>query len=318
MMFDLPRKMVLRSLGLVAGFLAGVGSAKGDFMAFVLVGDAGNAPDSTGYGGVAYAYQIGEYEVTNAQYAQFLNAVAAIDKLDLYNPSMGSDAQGGILRSGASGSYTYTLKLGFDSKPVNFVSYYDSLRFINWMTNGLGGGGTENGSYTLLGNSGVPTNASTLSRNPGALFVMPSEDEWYKAAYYQGNSTYSLYPTGANSVPASMGPNNTTANSANYGNGAGGVTDVGAYSLSGSHYGTFDQAGNVIEKDEATISGQKGSRGGSWRLSATFLAASTRDYDAPTGEFSDIGFRVALVPEPATLGMLASGLLVFGFRRRLK
>ena len=62
------------------------------------------------YGGVTYDYRIGTTEVTNAQYAAFLNAKAASDPLALYNTSMGSDARGGITRSGVSGSYTYATK----------------------------------------------------------------------------------------------------------------------------------------------------------------------------------------------------------------
>jgi hypothetical protein len=41
---------------------------------YVSVGNAGNAADTVtpnpGYGAVAYDYNIGKYEVTNAQYAQ--------------------------------------------------------------------------------------------------------------------------------------------------------------------------------------------------------------------------------------------------------
>ena len=94
--------------------------------------------------------------MTNAQYAEFLNAKAATDPLGLYNTSMGSDATfGGITRSGVSGSYTYTAKLGFENKPVIYVSFYDALRFSNWLNNGQGSGDTETGAYTLLGGTAI-------------------------------------------------------------------------------------------------------------------------------------------------------------------
>lgn len=54
---------------------------------FVTVGDPGNAPDTTGYGGIPYVNQMGTYDVTAAQYTTFLNAVAATDTYNLYNPA---------------------------------------------------------------------------------------------------------------------------------------------------------------------------------------------------------------------------------------
>ncbi len=57
---------------------------------------------TTGYGGVAYDYRIGTTEVTNAQYAAFLNEKAKSDPLGLYNANMGSNARGGITQSGVS------------------------------------------------------------------------------------------------------------------------------------------------------------------------------------------------------------------------
>jgi formylglycine-generating enzyme required for sulfatase activity len=94
---------------------------------WVAVGNAGNAADTP-----SYNYYIDKYEVTNAQYAELLNAKAASDSLGLYNTGMGSDASnGGITRSGVSGSFTYTVKAGFANKPVIYVSFYDSLRFSN-------------------------------------------------------------------------------------------------------------------------------------------------------------------------------------------
>jgi formylglycine-generating enzyme required for sulfatase activity len=57
------------------------------------------------FGSVAYTYNIGATEVTNAQYAAFLNAVARTDTFNLYNTNM-AGSFGGITRSGSPGSYT--------------------------------------------------------------------------------------------------------------------------------------------------------------------------------------------------------------------
>lgn len=111
-------------------------------MDWVTVGNAGNAADTTGYGAVSYAYQIGKYEVTNAQYGAFLNAAAQTDSYGLYNTSMASF---GITRSGSSGSFTYSVTGALANRPVVYVSWFGAARMANWMMNGQGSGSTETG-----------------------------------------------------------------------------------------------------------------------------------------------------------------------------
>ena len=273
-------------------------------IAWVPVGNAGNAPDTaTGslYGAVGYAYNIGKYEVTNSQYAEFLNAKGGSNSYGIYNASM---AGYGITRSGSAGSYNYGLTSGLENRPVVYVSWFDAARFTNWLGNGQGGGDTETGAYTLI--SGQTSSIVTV--NPGAQIYIPSENEWYKAAYYNGGtSTYSLYPNGQNTI--------TTAD-ANYA--SGGSTNVGSYSGDPSSYGTFDQGGNVYEWNDAVISGSsRGLRGGSWGDVGDVLQSSGRFGFTPSFELVVIGFRVASVPEPTSvvLAMVASGMLLVRRKR---
>ena len=66
-------------------------------MDWSLVGNAGNAADpTTGIGAVDYEYRIGTYEVTNAQYAAFLNSVdpTGSNTLGLYNSFMAGNLGG--------------------------------------------------------------------------------------------------------------------------------------------------------------------------------------------------------------------------------
>ena len=110
----------------------------------------GYGPDAI-VGAVAYNYRIGTTEVTNSQYAEFLNAKAASDPFGLYNTFMSDGLNyGGITKSGPSGSYTYATIAGRGDMPVNWVTWYDSIRFANWLHNGQGSGDTETGAYTLL------------------------------------------------------------------------------------------------------------------------------------------------------------------------
>ena len=299
----------------------------------VTVGDAGNAADTTTYGAVAYDFNIGKYEVTIGQYTSFLNAVAATDTYSLYNASMATDLNvAGISRSGASGSYTYAVvNNGGDSsnRPITYVSWFDAARFANWMNNGAtNGASTETGAYTLNG-----ATTGIITKNPGATWWIPSEDEWFKSAYYKGGGTnagYWLYPTQSDSAPG----NNIggAANQANYYAGDYAVTqsstysdtlnyltDAGAFSNSDSAYDTFDQGGNVWEWNDAVIGSSRGLRGGSWfSPGGSSLRSAGRGDDDPAVEDFVVGFRVASVPEPSTavLVLMGVGALYLWKRRR--
>jgi formylglycine-generating enzyme required for sulfatase activity len=296
-------------------------------MDWVNVGNPGNAADSTGYGAVAYAYQIGKYEVTNSQYATFLNAVDpdGANANGVYNSNMGSNARGGITYTAGSGSGAkYTLRTSMGDKPVNYVSWYDAARFANWMMNGQGSGSTEVGAYTLSGNTGI------ITKNSGANVYLPSEDEWYKAAYYDptsgagGGDNYWLHATQSDTAPIIASANSTGditnpgANVANYAQGAdwnsqnGNVTTVGS-AAANNYFGTADQGGNVSEWNDAVISGSsRGLRGASWNGGETVMSASLRRDNDPTLEGYAAGFRVASVPEPTSLllTMLAGGVML--------
>lgn len=319
--------------------LALVAELKAVTIPTVPVGNAGNDNDPlTGglYGGVAYNYRIGTTEVTNSQYVEFLNAKAASDPLALYSTLMQFESRAGISRSGSNGSYTYAAKPSMGNKPVMFVSWYGTIRFANWLSNGQGNGDTETGSYTLLGGTPAPSNGLSITRSAGATWVLPSENEWYKAAYHQPAAQggdlddYWLFATGSNSAPtlataSSSGDiSNPGPNVANYNSGAdwnglhGNVTTVGsAGSLSQGFYGTFDQTGNVYEWNEALINSGRGIRGGGWGNGG--LQSLNRHNQDPAAFLNAIGFRVALVPEPSTYVMAAFAILSFlalGHRRR--
>jgi len=321
----------------------------------VPVGNPGNPADmrfvstyGIGFGSVRYHFNIGKYEVTNAQYSDFLNAVdpTGANALALYSGGMSSDARGGILfNGGAAESSKYSTKPGRENNPVAFVSWYDAVRFANWLNNGQGGPGTtEYGAYTLLGGTPTPSNGDSVTRNPGAVWFLPSEDEWYKAAYHKNdgvtgnywsfpfssdNVSYSDQPPGTSSPDQAKTANyyktDNVANGYNDGYAATGsttfvsaqnyLTDVGAYPLSSSPYGTYDQGGNVIEWNERLSTSQnppfRGFRGGSWggemkSFTELSIRAGSRGSGRPDfDQGNEFGFRVATVPEPSTICILA-------------
>jgi formylglycine-generating enzyme required for sulfatase activity len=360
----LPR--VVLAVGVVAllGVLAV--SAHAVTIDLVPVGNAGNANDpATGgvYGAVAYEYQIGKYAVTIGQYAEFLNAVAATDTYSLYNSSMANDLNAaGISRAGSSGAYTYsviapagTTPAGASSpgnRPITSVSWWDSARFANWMANGQPTGAqssttTENGAYNVNGataGNAVAKNATNPNTSAAPTFYLPTDNEFYKAAYYSptkgGTGGYYAYATQSDTVPGNVV--GSTANQANYFTGAGYsvtqlntldanqnyLTDVGAFSGSGSFYGTFDQSGNVFQWNDldglASSGSSRGIRGGYWinGLGPLYLSSSGSLLRDPSNEYHGIGFRLAApaaVPEPSTCAMALAGLACGGYsmlRRR--
>jgi formylglycine-generating enzyme required for sulfatase activity len=281
----------------------------------VTVGNAGNAPDTTGLGAVSYAYRIGRFDVTAAQYVAFLNAVAKTDPYGLYNSSMSGSADCGIQRSGTPGSYTYSVDAAHANRPVNFTSFGNAARFCNWLTNGQPTGGpdlatTEDGSYYL---NGATDNAQlkAVTRKPNARFVLPSQDEWYKAAYHKNDGVtghYWLYPTQSDTAPVAEAPPGQEGppGSANYLSvmGTTHLTDVGAYTNSPGPYGTFDQGGLLYQWTDSLIAPSFAGYTGFAMLSSSFLSGSSAqlrsDYRvwpwSPANSFNFMGFRVAAMP----------------------
>lgn len=272
---------------------------------------------TTGYGQVNYAYSIGKYEVTTSQYTAFLNAVAAADTYGLYNLQMTSDEAGcQIVRSGASGSYTYSVASDYANRPVNYVSWGDAARFSNWLANGQPTGAqtaatTEDGAYTL---NGVTSAAAlmTVTRNASASWFLTSENEWYKAAFYDPTTgSYYEYATASNTLPSNTLLSPDPGNNANYRDLADvdtvGTpyyrTEAGEFENSDSPYGTFDQNGNVWEWNESTYFGLfREMRGGAVGSYDVTLSAGFRYIDSPDYEANTVGFRIASTVIPSIPG----------------
>jgi autotransporter-associated beta strand protein len=327
------------------------------------VGNPGNAPDTlvmtkgavpdstTGYGSVGYTYQISKYDVTNAQYVQFLNAVdpAGSNTLRVYNTKM-SDASanpaglaytGGIDRNLAAGSGAkYSTKAGQENAPAIWINWTSGARFVNWLANGQGSGSTESGVYDMAVFTGNSF-ATPPARANGATVFLPSEDEYYKAAYYDptksGTGGYWQYGTQSDTAPSSVAPAGTS-NSANIGAGTDGqsagtlastmattgstintsvnyLTSVGAYAAATSYYGLYDLDGLVYNWTEGTRTSFGNQlpiyRGGSWRYNEGASGAAYRNVYSGAGatSYAWYGFRVAGLPSapPGTTVNVASG-----------
>lgn len=304
---------------------------------WVTVGDIGNAADTlsmtkcpgncsgdgtTGYGAVDYEFRIATTHVTTGQYVEFLNAVDPIgeNSLNLFDNRMQTFLHpvsglnkpawaGGIEfdTSAADGS-KFSVKNGYANYPASWVSWVSGARFVNWISNGQGTGDTESGAYNFLPTT---TNDPIPDREAGATVFLPTEDEFYKAAYYDptkngGAGGYWKYGTQNDTAPKSEGPAGG-ANSANYaqtdGNQGpsgdtywqqGGAffdddfdgyrTDVGAYTNSTSHYGLHDVEGVSYQWLEAKEPNRFNPsqqlpvfRGGSWFYGSDGSGAAYRN-----------------------------------------
>jgi formylglycine-generating enzyme required for sulfatase activity len=309
-------KKTLLALALVAGLTSFAGNAKAQTTSqtfgsgantftldFQTIGNAGNAADTTGYGAVNYNYSIGTYDISVNQ----LNAAASNGVLGLGNGHWSGD------------------------QPAANVSWYQAAAFVNFLDTNSGYQAAYNltysgGSYTMaLWQSGqAGYDPSNPYRNSLALFVLPSENEWYKAAYYDHNANsgaggYNLYPTG-NSTPTAVAAGTAINTAVFIGNGVSPSQTASVYQAGGlSPYGTMGQGGNVFQWEESAYSGANTDpagartiRGGRWDDASAYIQSSYRLDFAPSQPLPDIGFRVAelgAVPEPSTYALFGIGAI---------
>jgi formylglycine-generating enzyme required for sulfatase activity len=318
----LQKTLGRRSLGKVGMILGGVlflsgaivradsfgTGANGFTLDFVVVGNAGNGNDAgTGgsYGGVAYDYRMGVNEISQAA----INAAVA-----------------GGLTGMTAGNWS-------GNQPATSINWYQAAAFTNWLNTSTG----HVAAYQL--NAGLTemtvwssadawqVGGENLYRNKDAYYFLPSENEWYKAAYQKNDgvtANYWDYPTGSNSAPIAVA-SGTGAGTAVYDDGYAGSEPASVFSAGGlSAYGTMGQGGNVFEWMETAYDGinntsseWRGIRGGYWGYPEHVLRSSDRHDNLPPSNLLHIlGFRVASVPEPsAAMLMISAGMLALARRR---
>jgi hypothetical protein len=279
---------------------------------FVNIGNAGNADDagaggglySSPYGAVPYVYRIGTYEIS----------------------------QDVITKATASGLANVVAGAFTGSQPAANMTWFEAATFVNWLNTSTG----HHAAYQYDDQVGLTLWSSAqawqlggenLYRHKDAYYFLPSEDEWYKAAYHKNDgvtANYWDYATGSNSIPTAV-TGGTTSGTAVFGvagsmptavNNAGGL----------SPYGTMAQNGNVREWQESAFDGTNDSafefnvvRGGYFSIPEGGLRSSTRTEDPPADASLLTGFRVASVPEPSTaLLLIGSGSMLLLKRRRAR
>jgi sulfatase modifying factor 1 len=286
---------------------------------FVPVGNAGNAADTAGNpnpaGSVAVAFRIGKYEIGRGM----IEAANSAGGLNLTLADMSLIGGNGPVQ------------------PATGLSWDEAARFVNWLNSS-----TANTPAYKFDNQGVfqlwapgdpGYDSANRYRNGLAKYFLPSVDEWYKAAFYDGAAgVYYNYATGSNSLPTAVA-SGTAARSAVYDVMVSGG-DPAPITLAGglSPYGTMAQSGNVHEWMETgaglgfpqapTTSDPfalRINRGGNAATPPAFsseLSRNVRQLGFQDQSYPYTGFRVASqVPEPSAmvLGVTVATILV---RRR--
>jgi len=247
---------------------------------FVAIGDPGNRgdtrtevnrygkPDANPYGcgAVGYTYRISKYEITNGQW----NTYAAATNTGI------NDEQANAA----------------PDEPVTKIKWTQAAQFCNYLTSG----DKQKGAYQFKDANVVHIDRPAALAVYGTIYVLPTEDEWYKAAYYKSDgSGYSLFANGLDTLPDPDDGWNY------YGGPYEGPWPVGTGRQ--EQNGTYDIMGNVAEWNESFIirGGRPafGERGGSFAYRGGHkdnLASFMGSYQYTPGSLTDsFGFRIVLL-----------------------
>ncbi len=247
-----------------------------------------------GYGAVPYTYQISRTAVSIAEWDLFYGD--------------GTSIGGGTAVGSFNANYNYwddgTRMVGSNAPAVR-ISFNQAAQYVNWLTTG---DATE-GAYTIDGTTGYVTGIMSreeILATGDLYYLIPTEDEWYKAAYYEpDDSGYSLYAHGPDTV---LSQSTDGSNNWNYDSALSSASYVWTVdSGTEEQNGTLNMMGNVWEWNEGLSDSLRGLLGGSYSTNESALLASSQMYRTPSIEDVDSGFRVASIPEPASVTMLLAG-----------
>ena len=243
----------------------------------------GRYGDETLHNACVDAFKMGKYEVTNAEYAVFLNDQGRSPDRE-NQPWVYLKSEDGfshiLLDSGV-----FKVEAGFEDHPMIGVSWFGATAYAEW-----------------------------LARETGKGYRLPTEAEWEYAARAGTTTPYSFGSDVSKLCDYGNGWDRTAQRE--YGDTVDAACDDGYYlTAPAGHYkpnpwGLYDMHGNVWEwtcseyvsdydgnelkclsKNDA--SSFRVLRGGSWFNSPRFLRSATRDGNAPDYRSFNDGFRVA-------------------------
>ncbi|MGD9693715.1 MAG: SUMF1/EgtB/PvdO family nonheme iron enzyme [Phycisphaerales bacterium] len=303
---------------------------------FVTIGAPGNRatlPDEVPFrpwmqvGAVNYEYRMARTEITGSQWFEFVQA---------YAPYVGADFGSDLFSSGAiifrgfgtNGVPTYTMDPIFNNVSIAMGWRY-AARYCNWLHNGkaLTRDAFENGAYdtaTFTNNPDGTVNDQS-SRSPGALFWIPSEDEWVKAAYYDPNKHglglegYWRHPGGQDTPLQGGLPGEPGAQTSAPITQPGFRPDVGSYPDVSAPWGLLDVSGGTVEWTEtwSMLNRFRIARGSRTGIGSFYYLSDQIDSSgAGLPNASTFGLRIASTVPGAGAFPLLGGLIMVASTRR--
>lgn len=277
---DVPISSKTITFTFTASLLSTVLIPAGTFAMGSPISELSRDNDEAQYEVTLSAFSMSKYEITNAQYATFLNS-KNIDSTGIY--TFGAYPTQALIYA-SSGSHDWGLHFvnnqwipvaGYENHPVIFVTWFGSNEFAIYAGGRLPS--EAEWEYACRGNTNTQFNTDTCLSDAQANY-------WW------------LYPYGTCINTNTTYPNTTQA--------------VGTYSANA--FGLFDMHGNVFEwcndwygdypttpqtNPEGPTTGlYRIGRGGSWYNYARNCRSAYRGADNPATYTFIMGFRVVLVP----------------------
>lgn len=188
-------------------------------------------------------------------------------------------------------------------RPATQLTFIELARFVNWLNTVAGYTPaynlTADGRWSLWPPEEAWTEGGiNLYRHRNTHYFVPSADEWYKAAYYDG-SRYYMYQTRTDNEPLEVA-SGTIGGTVVYMQPTEAEPASVDYSGGLSFYGTMAQGGNVREWIETAFDGVNDSteealqwRGGCWYDGRSGIRARGSLSGRPNSSNATLGFRLA-------------------------
>lgn len=317
-----------------------------DGIDWVTVGAVGNQPwqgngtpgdRAVGRGGVNYEYKIGRFEVTTAQWVEFMNAAYDRPRAD-WLPHLANPSTWGAVGTtpNTPGGRRWAVPAGNEMLGVGGISWHQAAIYCNWLENNKStdraaflNGAYDVSTFFTIGNIFQDQAAHT----PGARYWIPTWDEWLKASHFDPNFTnpdgcrgkWWQYSTTSDTAPL-PGPPGVGEHNRGFSTPSPFGIPLGSYTNVTSPWGLYDTAGGTSEWTEEIHALSDGTRSryadGSWWLDGPGVAdrIGVPGIDEfPNYALFDSGFRIAsTVPSPNVLLPLLGVVLLQGGRTRCR